>query len=50
MTAGSTLTDGASVALLASEQWAEAHSLAPLAYLVVPRPPRSTMSTATTAC
>lgn len=36
MTAGNStpLTDGASVALLASEQWAEAHSLAPLAYLV----------------
>src|ERR1700739_547945 len=28
------LTDGASVALLASEQWADEHSLSPLAYLV----------------
>jgi acetyl-CoA C-acetyltransferase len=36
MTAGNStpLTDGASVALLASEQWADEHSLAPLAYLV----------------
>lgn len=36
MTAGNStpLTDGASVALLASEDWAEAHSLAPLAYLI----------------
>lgn len=36
MTAGNStpLTDGASVALLASEQWAADHSLAPLAYLV----------------
>ncbi|ORA71273.1 acetyl-CoA C-acetyltransferase [Mycobacterium heidelbergense] len=36
MTAGNStpLTDGASVALLASEEWAAAHSLAPLAYLV----------------
>jgi acetyl-CoA C-acetyltransferase len=36
MTAGNStpLTDGASVALLASEQWAEEHSLAPLAYFV----------------
>ncbi|OBF82654.1 acetyl-CoA acetyltransferase [Mycobacterium sp. 852002-51163_SCH5372311] len=36
MTAGNStpLTDGASVALLASEQWAEEHSLSPLAYFV----------------
>lgn len=36
MTAGNStpLTDGASVALLASEEWAEAHSLTPLAYFV----------------
>ena len=36
MTAGNStpLTDGASVALLANEQWADEHSLAPLAYLV----------------
>ncbi|OBB97346.1 acetyl-CoA C-acetyltransferase [Mycobacterium sp. 852002-30065_SCH5024008] len=36
MTAGNStpLTDGASVALLASEEWAAAHSLAPLAFLV----------------
>jgi acetyl-CoA C-acetyltransferase len=36
MTAGNStpLTDGASVALLASEDWAAAHSLPPLAYLV----------------
>ena len=36
MTAGNStpLTDGASVALLATEEWAAAHSLAPLAYLV----------------
>ena len=36
MTAGNStpLTDGASVALLASEQWAEEHSLAPPAYFV----------------
>jgi acetyl-CoA C-acetyltransferase len=36
MTAGNStpLTDGASVALLASEQWADEHSLPPLAYLV----------------
>ena len=36
MTAGNStpLTDGASVALLASEEWAADHSLAPLAYLV----------------
>jgi acetyl-CoA C-acetyltransferase len=36
MTAGNStpLTDGASVALLATEQWAADHSLTPLAYLV----------------
>ncbi|OBI21721.1 acetyl-CoA acetyltransferase [Mycobacterium sp. E2462] len=36
MTAGNStpLTDGASVALLASEDWAAAHSLTPLAYLI----------------
>ena len=36
MTAGNStpLTDGASVALFASEDWAQAHSLAPLAYFV----------------
>ncbi len=36
MTAGNStpLTDGASVALLASEEWAQAHSLTPLAYFV----------------
>jgi len=36
MTAGNStpLTDGASVALLASEQWASEHSLTPLAYFV----------------
>ncbi len=36
MTAGNStpLTDGASVALLATEDWAESHSLTPLAYLV----------------
>ncbi|HLS00249.1 MAG TPA: acetyl-CoA C-acetyltransferase [Mycolicibacillus parakoreensis] len=36
MTAGNStpLTDGASVALLASEQWATAHKLTPLAYFV----------------
>ncbi|ORW87448.1 acetyl-CoA acetyltransferase [Mycobacterium sp. IEC1808] len=36
MTAGNStpLTDGASVALLASDDWAAAHSLTPLAYLV----------------
>ncbi len=36
MTAGNStpLTDGASVALLASEQWADKHAVAPLAYLV----------------
>lgn len=36
MTAGNStpLTDGASVALLASEEWAAAHSLTPLAYFV----------------
>ena len=36
MTAGNStpLTDGASVALLASEQWAEARGLSPLAYFV----------------
>ena len=36
MTAGNStpLTDGASVALLATEQWAAEHSLAPLAYFV----------------
>ncbi|QLL07952.1 acetyl-CoA C-acetyltransferase [Mycobacterium vicinigordonae] len=36
MTAGNStpLTDGASVALLASDEWAAEHSLAPLAYLV----------------
>ncbi|MEU8240040.1 acetyl-CoA C-acetyltransferase [Actinoplanes missouriensis] len=36
MTAGNStpLTDGASTVLLASEQWAAAHSLPPLAYLV----------------
>lgn len=36
MTAGNStpLTDGASVALLASEEWAARHSLAPLAYFV----------------
>ena len=36
MTAGNStpLTDGASVALLSSEQWAQAHGLSPLAYFV----------------
>lgn len=36
MTAGNStpLTDGASVALLGTDEWAEAHSLTPLAYLV----------------
>ncbi len=36
MTAGNStpLTDGASVALLASEEWAARHALAPLAYFV----------------
>jgi acetyl-CoA C-acetyltransferase len=36
MTAGNStpLTDGASVALLATEEWAAAHSLSPLAYFV----------------
>ena len=36
MTAGNStpLTDGASVALLASEEWAQAHALTPLAYFV----------------
>ena len=36
MTAGNStpLTDGASVALLSSEQWAQAHGLTPLAYFV----------------
>ncbi|WP_313674900.1 acetyl-CoA C-acetyltransferase [Mycolicibacterium sp.] len=36
MTAGNStpLTDGASVALLSSEQWAQQHSLSPLAYFV----------------
>ena len=36
MTAGNStpLTDGASVALLSSEEWAQAHSRTPLAYLV----------------
>src|SRR3984957_17201790 len=36
MTAGNStpLTDGASVALLATEQWADEHALAPLAYFV----------------
>lgn len=36
MTAGNStpLTDGASVALLATDEWAAAHSLTPLAYLV----------------
>jgi acetyl-CoA C-acetyltransferase len=36
MTAGNStpLTDGASVALLSSEQWADEHSLSPLAYFV----------------
>ncbi|MEB4208985.1 acetyl-CoA C-acetyltransferase [Mycobacterium sp. 94-17] len=36
MTAGNStpLTDGASVALLATDEWAAAHSLSPLAYLV----------------
>ena len=36
MTAGNStpLTDGASVALLASEQWAQRHALTPLAYFV----------------
>ena len=36
MTAGNStpLTDGASVALLSSEQWAQAHGLRPLAYFV----------------
>lgn len=36
MTAGNStpLTDGASVALLATEEWAASHSLTPLAYLV----------------
>jgi acetyl-CoA C-acetyltransferase len=36
MTAGNStpLTDGASVALLASDEWAEEHSLTPLAYFV----------------
>ena len=36
MTAGNStpLTDGASVALLASEEWADSHSLTPLAYFV----------------
>jgi acetyl-CoA C-acetyltransferase len=36
MTAGNStpLTDGASISLLATEQWAADHSLAPLAYLV----------------
>ena len=36
MTAGNStpLTDGASVVLLSSEEWAQAHSLTPLAYLV----------------
>ena len=36
MTAGNStpLTDGASLALLASDEWAAAHSLTPLAYLV----------------
>ncbi len=36
MTAGNStpLTDGASVALLSSEDWAQAHSLTPLAYFV----------------
>ena len=36
MTAGNStpLTDGASVALLSSEEWAQAHSLTPLAYFV----------------
>ena len=36
MTAGNStpLTDGASVALLATEEWAQAHSLNPLAYFV----------------
>ncbi len=36
MTAGNStpLTDGASVALLASEEWADGHALTPLAYLV----------------
>ena len=36
MTAGNStpLTDGASVALLSSEDWAQAHGLTPLAYLV----------------
>ncbi len=36
MTAGNStpLTDGASVVLLASDEWAAAHGLEPLAYLV----------------
>ena len=36
MTAGNStpLTDGASVALLSSEQWAQAHALTPLAYFI----------------
>ena len=36
MTAGNStpLTDGASVALLSSEQWAEAHGISPLAYFL----------------
>ena len=36
MTAGNStpLTDGASVALLSSEEWAQAHALSPLAYFV----------------
>lgn len=52
MTAGNStpLTDGASVALLGTDEWAEAHSLTPLAYLVDSKRRRSTTSTGGTAC
>ena len=53
MTAGNStpLTDGAAVALLASEEWAAARGLPLLAYLRRrPRRPRSTTSTAARAC
>ena len=52
MTAGNStpLTDGASVALLSTEEWAAAHNLRCWRTSSTARPRRSTTSTATTAC
>ena len=52
MTAGNStpLTDGASVSLLATDEWAEAHGTRCWPITSTARPPRWTTSTARTAC